>query len=101
MLDIGVEVNVISLEMAEALNLLMESLGILYSISFNDSSKRFLRVIRDLDVKVLNTVVTIYIFVAKIVNLKYSIILRNSYLASARTKITYDDEGNYFMKLYN
>jgi hypothetical protein len=99
LLDTSIEVNIISLEIAEALSLLIESLGILYSISFNSSSKRFLGVIRDLDIKVLDVIVIVYIFITKVVNSKYSIILRNSYLASIRTKITRDDEDNYFVKL--
>ena len=87
--------------MAEALDLLIESLEVLYSISFNSSSKRFLDIIRDLDIKVFDVIVIVYIFITKVIDLKYSIILRNPYLASARTKITRDDKGNYFIKLYN
>ena len=87
--------------MAEALSLPIESLGVLYSILFNGSSKRFLDIIRDLDIKVLDVVVIVYIFIIKIIDPKYSIIFRNPYLASTRAEITRDNKDNYFIKLYN
>ena len=90
-----------SLKIAKILNLLIELLETLYNILFNNSLKRFLRVIKNLNIKILDTIVTIYIFIVKIINLKYLIILKNLYLASAYTKINYNSEGNYFMKLYN
>ena len=90
-----------SVKIVEALNLPIKLLDLLYSILFNSSLKRFLGVIRDLDIKVLNIVVIVYIFIVKVVDLKYSIILRNSYLVSIRTEINRDGEDNYFIKLYD
>ena len=91
----------ISLKIVEALDLSIESLDLLYSILFNSSSKRFLGVIRDLDIKVLNIIVIAYIFITKIIDLKYSIILRNLYLVSIRAEINRDDEDNYFIKVFD
>ena len=99
LLDTSAKVNIMSLKIVEALNLLIESPEALYSISYNRSLRRFLGVIRDLDVKVLDVKVIVYIFIAKVVDLKYSIILGNPYLVSIRAEITRDDKGNYFIKL--
>ncbi|KIX00544.1 uncharacterized protein Z518_09609 [Rhinocladiella mackenziei CBS 650.93] len=99
LLDTGAEVNVMSFEMAEALGLPLEPPGALHGISFDGSSKRFLGVIRDLDVKVLDVVVNVHMFVAKVVDPKYKMILGNPYQASARAKITRDEESNCFVEL--
>ena len=90
-----------SLKIAEVLNLLIEPLKTLRSILFNGLLKRFLRVIKDLNVKILDTIVIVHIFMAKIIDPKYSMILRNLYLVSAYTEVNRDSEGNYFVKLYN
>ena len=57
--------------------------------------------IRELNVKVLDVVIIVYIFIAKIVDSKYLIILGNPYLASRRVKIIRDGEGNYSVKIYD
>ena len=93
--------NVMSLNIAKVLRLPMELLGALYSISFDGTLKRFLGVICDLNVKVLNVIIIVHIFIAKVVDPKYSIILGNPYLASARAKVIRDSKGNYLVTLYN
>ena len=90
-----------SLKIAKVLNLLIKPLETLRNILFNGLLKRFLRVIKDLDVKILDIIVTVYIFIVKVIDSKYLIILENLYLVSVRTKINYNSKDNYFVKLYN
>ena len=77
----------------------MKSLESLYRISFNSTAKKFLNIIKDLDIRVYDVIIIVYIFVIEVVNLKYLIILGNFYLISTRVEVTRDNEGNYFIIL--
>ena len=87
--------------MADMLDLPMERPAQIYTISYNESAKKFIGVIRDLDIKVLNIVVTIYIFVAEVIDPKYLMILGNPYLVSTRAEIVRNGKGTYIIKIYN
>jgi len=101
LLDTGAEVNVMSRAMAEALELPIDRPPLVHGISFDGATQRFTGVIRELDVKVLDVVVTVHMFVAEVVDPKYSMILGNPYLSGARAEIHRDGEGNCLVRLFD
>ena len=87
LLDTGAEVNIISRAIVEALKLSIDRPTLIYRISFNGVAQKFTGVIRELDVKVLDIVVIVHIFIAEVVDPKYSMILGNPYLVGVRIEI--------------
>jgi hypothetical protein len=74
--DSGVEINVISHLLAKELGLPIDSSSPMTTgTGFDSGQNRFLGVVRDLEVKVLDAIVKIHAFVIKTFNLKYLIIL--------------------------
>ena len=63
----------------ERLDLSIESPSAVRVVDFNKVANRFLKVIRDLEVKIIDVIITIYIFIIFVVDSKYKIILRNLY----------------------
>ena len=101
LLDTGAEVNVISRDLADQLNLPITPIRDIRAIGFTGEGDNFSGIIEELDIKIMDYIVIIHTFVIKVMDPKYKLILRGPYHKGSRVKIMRNGDGNYYVTLYD